>query len=151
MPGVSPMKNESIASGVRWQIFVEALSTTTRVGLHPHEHEKAQAVELDIELSYRTGGQHDDDAASVIDYDHYCGVITAFLQAKPHTRLLETLASEVASLSFREFPMLDEIRVAIHKPKIRPNTARLGVASSWTRWSYETLLVLQPLESSVAA
>jgi dihydroneopterin aldolase len=146
------MKNENIASGVRWQIFVEALSTITRIGLHSHEHEKPQAVELDIELSYRTGGgQHDDDAASVIDYDHYCGVVTAFLLAKPHTRLLETLASEVASLSFREFPMLDEIRVAIHKPKIRPNTARLGVASSWTRWSYETLLVLQPLESSVAA
>ncbi|HWW08488.1 dihydroneopterin aldolase [Collimonas sp.] len=147
------MKNENIASGVRWQIFVEGLSVTTRIGLHPHEHEKPQAVELDIELSYRTGGsgQHDDNAASVIDYDHYCSVVTTFLQDKPHTRLLETLASEVASLSFREFPMLDEIRVAIHKPKIRPNTARLGVASSWSRWSYETMLLQQPLESSVAA
>ncbi|SDY20771.1 dihydroneopterin aldolase [Collimonas sp. OK242] len=144
------MKNENIASGVRWQIFVEALAVTTRIGLHPHEHEKPQAVELDIELSYRTGGgQHDDDASSVIDYDHYCGVVTAFLQAKPHTRLLETLASEVANLSFREFSMLDEIRVAIHKPKIRHNTGRLGVASSWTRWSYETLLLQQPLESGV--
>jgi dihydroneopterin aldolase len=147
------MKNENIASGVRWQIFVEGLSAMTSVGLHPHEHEKPQAVELDIELSYKTGGNGagDVDAAAVIDYDHYCSVVTAFLQAKPHTRLLETLASEVASLSFRQFPMLDEIRVAIHKPKIRPNTARLGVASSWTRWSYETLLVLQPLESGVAA
>lgn len=146
------MKNETIGSGVRWQIFVEALSVTTHVGLHLHEHEQPQTVELDIELSYRTGGsgQHDDDVASVIDYDHYCTVVMAFLQTKPHTRLLETLASEVASLSFREFQMLDEIRVAIHKPQTRPNTGRLGVASSWTRWSYETLL-LQPLESNVVA
>ncbi|AIY40646.1 Putative dihydroneopterin aldolase protein [Collimonas arenae] len=147
------MKNENIASGVRWQIFVEGLSAMTRVGLYPLEHEKPQAVELDIELSYKTGGRgmHADDAASVIDYDHYCTVVSSFLQGKPHTRLLETLASEVASLSFREFAMLDEIRVAIHKPKIRPNTARLGVASSWTRWSYETLLLQQPAESSVVA
>ncbi|HWW99708.1 dihydroneopterin aldolase [Collimonas sp.] len=146
------MKSENIASGVRWQIFVEGLAAMTSVGLHPHEHEKPQAVELDIELSYKTGGVRDhDEAAAVIDYDYYCGVVTAFLQAKPHTRLLETLASEVASLSFREFPMLDEIRVAIHKPKIRPNTARLGVASSWTRWSYETLLLAQALESGATA
>ncbi|MEO6920450.1 MAG: dihydroneopterin aldolase [Collimonas sp.] len=147
------MKNENIASGVRWQIFVEGLSAMTHVGLHPHEHEGPQAVELDIELSYKTGGgsAHEDNSASVIDYDYYCTVVSDFLKSKPHTRLLETLASEVASLSFREFPMLDEIRVAIHKPKIRPNTARLGVASSWSRWSYETLLLQQPAESSVAA
>lgn len=143
------MKNENIVSGVRWQIFVEGLSTMTRVGLYPHEHEKPQAVELDIELSFKTSGygMHDDDAAAVIDYDHYCTVVSGFLQTKPHTCLLETLASEVASLSFREFAMLGEIRVAIRKPKIRPNTVRLGVASSWTRWSYETSL-LQAMESS---
>lgn len=147
------MKNENIASAVRWQIFVEGLSVLTRVGLRPHEHEKPQAVELDIELSYKSSGcdAHDDDAAAFIDYDHYCTVVSGFLQSKPHTRLLETLASEVASLSFREFAILGEIRVAIHKPKIRANTTKLGVASSWTRWSYETLLLQQPIENSAAA
>lgn len=146
------MKNEHIASGVRWQIFVEGLSVVTRIGLHPHEHEKPQAVELDIELSYRTGGGNQMDAAdAVIDYDHYCTVVSTYLHTKPHTRLLETLASEVAILSFCEFQMLEEIRVAIHKPKIRHNTGRLGVASSWTRWSYETLLAHPLSETGVAA
>ena len=146
------MKSENIASGVRWQIFIEGLHLMTYVGLHAHEYQQQQAVELDIEMSYRPGrqqGQQSDDADqadSIIDYDQYCTLLSTFMQEKPHTCLLETLASEVASLSFRDYPMLEEIKVAIHKPKIRENAARLGVSACWTRWSYETLLIQQPQE-----
>ncbi|PUA16698.1 dihydroneopterin aldolase [Glaciimonas sp. PCH181] len=151
------MKNEhignSVGSGVRWQIFIEGLTSTTFVGLHPHEHLQPQPVELDIEMSYRpgknSGGQlngADAEAGSIIDYDKYCTLLTTFMQQKPHTRLLETLAFEIASLSFRDYPMLEEIKVAIHKPKIRSNAARLGVSACWTRWSYETSLLQQSQE-----
>ncbi|MDY7547520.1 dihydroneopterin aldolase [Glaciimonas sp. Gout2] len=143
------MKSEHIASGVRWQIFIEGLHLMTYVGLHAHEYQQQQAVELDIEMSYRPGrqqGQQSDHADSIIDYDQYCTLLSTFMQEKPHTCLLETLASEVASLSFRDYPMLEEIKVAIHKPKIRANAARLGVSACWTRWSYETLLIQQPQE-----
>jgi len=144
------MKNENIAGGVRWQIFVDGLKLMTHVGLHEHEYQQPQAVELDIEMSYRTNRTSSDDAESIIDYDKYCTLLSTFMTHKPHTRLLETLASEVASLSFRDYPMLEEIKVSIHKPKIRENAARLGVSACWTRWSYETLLVQQPQELALS-
>src|SRR5438132_8377950 len=52
--GIPLMKNENIASGIRWQIFVDGLKLMTHVGLHAHEYQQPQAVELDIEMSYRT-------------------------------------------------------------------------------------------------
>lgn len=154
------MKSDNIVSGVRWQIFIEGLYLMTYVGLHAHEYHQQQAVELDIEMSYRPGRKDnksseqadpDDQTESIIDYDKYCTLLSTFMQYKPHTCLLETLASEVASLSFRDYPMLEEIKVAIHKPKIRENAARLGVSACWTRWSYETLLVQQPQETVLNA
>ncbi|QRX81511.1 dihydroneopterin aldolase [Glaciimonas sp. PAMC28666] len=151
------MKSDNLVSGVRWQIFIEGLHLMTFVGLHAHEYQQQQAVELDIEMSYRPAWQDDksgeqaDQAESIIDYDKYCTLLSTFMQCKPHTRLLETLASEVASLSFRDYPMLEEIKVAIHKPKIRENAARLGVSACWTRWSYETLLIPQPQEAALHA
>ncbi|MDP5008162.1 MAG: dihydroneopterin aldolase [Glaciimonas sp.] len=146
------MKHENIAShvgGMRWQIFIDGLNLMTHVGLHDHEFGQLQAVELNIEMSYRINDQpnHKNDADGMIDYDKYCIRLSEFMLNKPHTRLLEILTSEVASLSFSEYPMLEEIKVAIHKPKIRENAARLGVAASWTRWSYETMLLQQPVES----
>ncbi|MGS0741400.1 dihydroneopterin aldolase [Glaciimonas sp. GG7] len=154
------MKSEHMSSsagnsgGVRWQIFIDGLKLMTFVGLHAHEHLQQQAVELDIEMSYRSGklgGDHVEDADAMIDYDKYCTLLSTFMAQKPHTRLLETLAFEVANLSFRDYPMLEEIRIAIHKPKIRENAARLGVSACWTRWSYETLLLQQPLEVAISA
>ena len=132
------MNENSLSNGILWQIFIDELDAMTHVGLHPHEHEQAQPVTLNIALSYR-GDIVDDAAAGVIDYDRYCSLLCAYLSNKQHTRLLETLAAQLAGLSFREFPTLEDIKIAIHKPKIRENASRLGVSASWTRWRYETL------------
>jgi 7,8-dihydroneopterin aldolase/epimerase/oxygenase len=77
--------------------------------------------------------------------------VTAFLAEKSHTRLLETLAVELAELSFREWPALDALTLALHKPKIREGTRRIGVELDWTRADYEARLLHARAGVQVAA
>ncbi|CAN0628361.1 7,8-dihydroneopterin aldolase/epimerase/oxygenase [Burkholderia multivorans] len=119
--------------GRGWSVFVDALSVPARIGIHPHEHEAPQPIVIDARLGYRCAP---DEANAWIDYDGYCARIAAFLARKPHTRLLETLVADIAVLSFREWPALETLTLAAHKPKIRPGTKRVGVALDWTRGDY---------------
>ncbi len=129
-------------AGRGWRVFVDGLTVRTRVGLHAHEHAAPQPVVLDASLQYR-GTPAEQDGAGMIDYEHYCERMTAFLTGKPHTRLLETLALELAELSFREWPALDALTLALHKPKIREGTRRIGVELDWTRADYEAACAVQ--------
>jgi dihydroneopterin aldolase len=72
-----------------------------------------------------------------IDYERYCQQVTTFLAEKPHTRLLETLAVELATLSFAQWPALETLTLSLHKPKIREGTRRIGLELDWTRADYE--------------
>jgi len=127
-----------------WHVVVDELVATTRVGVHAHEQLAAQPVVIDARLSYRAapseGGEHD-----WIDYERYCSVLGDFLAAKPHTRLLETLAAELAVLSFRTWPAIDALVLTLHKPKIREGTRRIAVALEWTRADYEAWCMTEAL------
>ncbi|MFM0290490.1 dihydroneopterin aldolase [Paraburkholderia megapolitana] len=125
--------------GRGWRVFVDELSVATRIGIHPHEHAAAQPIALDASLVYRCEPS-ETGAHGLIDYEQYCERVTAFLSTKPHTRTLETLAVELAVLSFGEWPALDALTMALHKPKIREGTRRIGVELDWTRADYDAWL-----------
>jgi 7,8-dihydroneopterin aldolase/epimerase/oxygenase len=120
------------ARGKGWRVFIVA----TRIGIHAHEHLAAQPVVIDASLSYRCEPSEEGSHA-MIDYERYCNRVSEFLSAKPHTRMLETLAVEIALLSFAEWPALEAITLALHKPKIREGTKRIGVELDWTRCDFE--------------
>lgn len=128
--------------GGGWRIVVDELLVGTHVGLHPHEHGAPQPVVIDASLHYRgvpseaSAQRHSDDPAELIDYDGWCTVVQDFLATKPHTRLLEMLAVEIAALSFERWPALDALTIFLYKPKIRANTRRLGVELDWLRADY---------------
>jgi dihydroneopterin aldolase len=126
----------STRNGRGWSVFVEGLEVLTRVGIHAHEHEAPQPVVIDARLGYRCTPA-ETSAHEWIDYERYCERLTRFLETKPHTRLLETLAVELALLSFREWDALDAVTLALHKPKIRPGTQRIGIELNWTRADYD--------------
>jgi dihydroneopterin aldolase len=123
-------------SGRGWSVFVDGLEVLTRVGIHAHEHEAPQPVVIDARLGYRCmpaeTGEHE-----WINYEQYCERLTRFLETKPHTRLLETLAVELAVLSFEEWGALDMLTLVLYKPKIRPGTQRIGIELDWGRGDYE--------------
>ncbi|WP_246793815.1 dihydroneopterin aldolase [Burkholderia perseverans] len=121
--------------GRGWSVFIDELRVPARIGIHPHEHEAPQPVVIDARLGYRCEpAEH--GASGYIDYDGYCARVAAWLAHKSHTRLLETLVVELAALSFDEWPALESITLALHKPKIRPGTRRVGVQLDWTRADY---------------
>lgn len=120
------------ARGRGWSVFIDELKMPARIGIHPHEHDAPQPIVLDARLTYRCEPT-EQSGAGWIDYDGYCARIASFLARKPHTRLLEKLALEIAVLSFDEWPALDALTLSLHKPKIRPGTRRVGVELDWTR------------------
>jgi 7,8-dihydroneopterin aldolase/epimerase/oxygenase len=121
--------------GQGWRVVVEALMVKTRVGLYEHEHEGPQPVCIDASLRYR--GMPHESGDGLIDYEAWCNRVSEFLAMKPHTRLLETLAVEVAALSFDEWPALDALTLSLHKPKIRAGTKRLALELDWRRADYD--------------
>lgn len=121
--------------GRGWHVFVDELIAHTRVGIHAHEYVAPQRVIVDARLGYRCMPAEAVDGW--IDYERYCQQVTTFLADKPHTRLLETLAVEIAALSFSEWAALDTLTLALHKPKIREGTRRIGLELDWTRADYE--------------
>jgi 7,8-dihydroneopterin aldolase/epimerase/oxygenase len=136
--------------GRGWRVFIDELSVTTRIGLHAHEYAAPQPVVIDASLLYR-GEPSEEGLHAMINYEQYCERVTAFLAEKSHTRLLETLAVELAELSFREWPALDALTLALHKPKIREGTRRIGVELDWTRADYEARLLHARAGVQVAA
>lgn len=123
------------AGGQGWRVIVDELIVKTRVGLYEHEHEGPQPVCIDASLRYR-GMPHESDDG-LIDYEAWCNRVSAFLETKGHTRLLETLAVEIAAVSFEEWPALDALTLVLHKPKIREGTKRLALELDWRRADFE--------------
>ncbi|SAK56357.1 dihydroneopterin aldolase [Caballeronia glebae] len=123
------------AGGQGWRVIVDELIVKTRVGLYEHEHEAPQPVCIDASLRYR--GMPHESNDGLIDYEAWCNRVSAFLEAKSHTRLLETLAVEIAALSFEEWPALDALTLTLHKPKIREGTKRLGLELDWRRADFD--------------
>jgi dihydroneopterin aldolase len=114
--------------GRGWRIVVDELVVPTRIGLHAHEHLAAQPVAIDASLLYR-GVPGEAAAHELVDYEAWCARVSGFLEQKPHTRLLEMLAVEIAALSFDEWPALDAV--------IREGTRRVGIELDWRRADYD--------------
>jgi dihydroneopterin aldolase len=123
-------------SGRGWRIVVDELVVPTRIGLHAREHLAPQPVAIDASLHYR-GVPAEEKAHELIDYESWCARVSAYLEGKPHTRLLETLAVEIAALSFTEWPALDALTLLLYKPKIREGTRRVGVELDWHRADFD--------------
>jgi dihydroneopterin aldolase len=121
----------------RWRITIRDLRMTARVGLHAHEMEAPQSIAVDATLSYSDGPPSED---TFIDYDRYCTRLAALLEGRSHTRLLETLAADIARWSFKEYAALESISLRIHKPRIRQDVDRLGIEFDCTRGAFESRL-----------
>ena len=128
---------ETLRPGGRgWRIVVDELVVPTRIGLYAREHLAPQPVAIDASLHYR-GVPAEENAHELIDYEAWCEGVSGYLESKPHTRLLETLAVEIAALSFTQWPALDALTLLLYKPKIREGTRRVGVELDWHRADFD--------------
>src|SRR5258708_9619886 len=141
---------EPMSPGGRgWRVVVEELVVPTGIGLYAREHLAPQPVAIDASLHYR-GVPAEENAHELIDYEAWCAGVSAYLESKPHTRLLETLAVEIAALSFTEWPPLDALTLLFYKPKIRGGARRVGVELDWRRADFDALRASIGLHTAVA-
>lgn len=131
----APVFDAAANSRGMW-VFVDDMTVEMFVGIHDHEHHERQPVTFSLELRYGylpvEGGAHD-----FVDYECLCNDLSVFLEGKPHTRLLEALALEIAGFIFVKWSAIDELVVVLHKPKARKHSRRLGVELRWSRLDYE--------------
>lgn len=141
---------EPFAPGGRgWRIVVDELVVSTRIGLHAHEYLAPQPVAIDASLHYR-GVPAEENIHQLIDYEQWCARVSGYMENKPHTRLLEMLAVEIAALSFSAWPALDALTLLLYKPKIREGTKRVGVELDWRRGDYDAWRATASLSTTAA-
>ena len=117
------------------QIELRGLRLTAVVGLLPEERERAQPLEvdLDVEVDLTAAGLSDDLADSV-DYGAICDVVaTTVATAQP--LLLERLVAVVAEAVLRVDPRIDGVTVQLRKlrPPVPHDLSTSGVRVHRTR------------------
>ncbi len=103
------------------------------VGIHPHERETRQAVNVDIELDYDFATAASADAiAGAVDYTGVASEVTALAERREF-QLIETMAEESAALLFARFPQARRVRIEIRKPAAVPAATSAFVRVERTR------------------
>lgn len=117
-------------------VFIRDMRVMVRVGLLPAEEQAPQPLIVTAEgftgpdyLSRALDGDFTDYA---ILHDCIKG-----WETRPHTRLLEELASSVFEAGFGQSPSLQAIRICIGKPDIFADALQSGIDLTLTRDDFE--------------
>lgn len=117
------------------QIELRGLRLTAVVGLLPEERERAQPLELDLDVEVDlTAAGMSDDLADSVDYGAICDTVaTTVATARP--LLLERLVAVVAEAVLRVDPRIDGVTVQLRKlrPPVPHDLATSGVRVHRTR------------------
>lgn len=110
----------------RYRIFVRDLVVPWSIGIHDHEHIKAQRVQINIDLSVREPDNFDADRyLNVICYADIVEQVR-HLADNGHINLVETLAHRVAELCLAD-PRADSVVVRAEKLDAVTGAAGVGV------------------------
>ena len=112
------------------RIELRGLRVVTLVGALPEEHERAQPVELDLDVEADLSVAGDsDELIDTIDYGALCDVVELTIIDGGHVRLLEALAERVAVAVLAVDGRITEVTVAVRKvrPPVPQDLATSGV------------------------
>ena len=89
-----------------------------RHGWHPHEQITAQPWEVDLELhlDLRPAGDTD-ELDRTVDYGPVYRLVREIVEERSH-RLLEAMATTIASEVLASQPLVDEVVVRVRKPAV---------------------------------
>ncbi|MFT6583779.1 MAG: dihydroneopterin aldolase [Alphaproteobacteria bacterium] len=120
-------KNSWESDDVRlYRIFIRDLVVPWSIGIHDHEHIKAQRVQVNIDLQvYEPDDFESDRYKNVICYADIVDGIRELADAG-HINLVETLANRVASLCLED-PRADTVAVRVEKLDAINGAAGVGV------------------------
>lgn len=112
-------------------VFLRDLLLQASIGVHPHEHEAAQTVRINVDLGVTDEGEAvraagHETVAGVVDYERLVARVRAIV-ASGHVRLVETLAERVAAACLAFDLRVEIARIRIEKLEVFPDAAAAGV------------------------
>lgn len=108
-------------------IFVQGLEVLASIGVHPHEHETAQPIIIDVKLDMgKIASPEDDRLAETLDYSVVADKAAEFAQ-EAHVQLIETLVHRIATWALDTDPRVLSATVRISKPHALINADAAGV------------------------
>ncbi|MCF6221709.1 MAG: dihydroneopterin aldolase [Robiginitomaculum sp.] len=109
------------------KIMIKGLEVLASIGVHPHEHETAQMIVIDIELDMGAMPTPEDDLLEeTLDYARVADKAAAFAQ-EAHVQLVETLAGRIARWALDADKRVQACTVRIAKPHALINAKTAGV------------------------
>lgn len=109
------------------KIFVRGLELQASIGVHPHEHEAAQLIIIDVELDMADiEPPTDDKLGETLDYALVADTVAEFA-LEAHVSLVETLAARIARWALDVDPRVQGCTVTIAKPHALINADAAGV------------------------
>jgi dihydroneopterin aldolase len=105
------------------RIYVRALRLDVQIGVHAHEHGRAQPVVVDVEIDVKPA-----PVAELSDTINYEAVVecASALAAQGHVTLVETFADRLGAALFQDDRVL-RVRVRAEKPEALAGADAAGV------------------------
>lgn len=111
---------------------IEALRTTTRIGVHAWEQaiDQILLLDIDIPLSLEKLEQADDMLENTIDYDALCQHVTKLVESNAF-KLIETVADRVIRSIQNHFGV-QALTVRVSKPDAIANAGNISITMTST-------------------
>lgn len=97
-----------------YQIDITGISVKGFHGVLPEEKRSGQKFVVDLALKVK-GNTRRDEINSVVDYSKVIDVVNEEVSGKSRN-LIENLADQIASRILRDFKLVTEAKVTVHKP-----------------------------------
>jgi len=106
---------------------IEALRTTTRIGVHEWEQRINQEllIDIDIPMSVEKLEQTNDALENTVDYDALCQHVTKLVESSAF-KLIETVAEHIISSVQRNFG-IQALTVRVSKPHAIANAGNISI------------------------
>ena len=86
-------------------------------GVNPEERTLGQPFIVDLEAELDLAAACDSDSLTdTVSYTHLYRATKAVMEGEPHN-LLEAAAGSIARAVLRQHPLVDSVRVRVHKPR----------------------------------
>jgi 7,8-dihydroneopterin aldolase/epimerase/oxygenase len=116
------------------RVRIHELRVPVLLGVRDWERHVRQVVVIDLELGLDTSRAAAEDRLELaVDYGAVARRVREHAESK-HTKLIETLADQIAVLILREF-RASTVRVRITKPRVIPDAGGASVEIERTRTS----------------
>jgi dihydroneopterin aldolase len=107
-------------------VLIKNFVLPCHIGVHAHEHGRAQRVRISLDLAVLDTDPIGDDLRNVVCYDEIISAVRR-LATLGHVRLIETLAERIAALCLND-PRIRTVRVEVEKLDVYEDVEAVGVS-----------------------